>query len=154
MKKSYIVIFFILILIISGGYFVYNIFFPVAKSIEYPEVKQIYSINISSDNGVIEYSDIDQFTAISGYIVNAKATRIWSVNDVPNLPYYTIKIDTIDSNSTYIYFIYENSSKVYIEQSYYGVYIIDKEIINFVKWEYLKLMWLEHEAIKSNYKIK
>ncbi len=108
-------------------------FFPVAKSIEYPEVKQIYSINISSDNGVIEYSDIDQFTAISGYIVNARATRIWSVNDVPDLPYYTIKIETIDSNSTYIYFIYENNSKVYIEQPYYGVYIIDKEIINFVK---------------------
>lgn len=133
MKKSNIVIGFVLIFMISGGYSVYNNFFPVAKSIEYPEVEQIYSINISSDNGVIDYSYIDQFTILSSYIVNARATRIWSVNDVPNLPYNTIKIETIDSNKTYIYYIYENNSRVYIEQPYYGVYIIDKEIINFVK---------------------
>ena len=134
MKKSYIIIAFILIAIISGGYLVYNYFFPVAQSIEYPEVEQITSIIISSDNELIEYTDIAEFTAISSHIVNARATRIWSVYDAPTVfPYYTINIETVDNNSRYIYYIYEKNFKVYIEQPYYGVYVIDKKIINFVK---------------------
>lgn len=132
MKKSYIIIGFILIVIIFSVYWVFNLSFPVAKPIEYPNVEQINSINISAYNVRKDYIDVPTITTISKHIVNGRATRNWTVNDSPtDYPYYTVKVHTTDN--TYTYYIYEKSPMVYIEKPYYGIYAIDKKIVNFIK---------------------
>ncbi|MDF2544605.1 MAG: hypothetical protein K0S47_4323 [Herbinix sp.] len=131
-KKFYIIIIVSLVLIAYGGYSIYDYIFPKAKPIQYPEVKTIYSIEISSGDAVTQFKDISQIETISNYIVNAKATRKWSVNDTPvQRQYHTLSITTANDVRTYRYYMYEESSKLYIEQPYYGVYIVDKGMIDF-----------------------
>ncbi len=131
MTKKIIVTIIIFIAVISGGYYVYDSMFPVAKPIQCPSIEDISSINVSTgDNKESKILGTD-FARIIIYISNSKPTRIMSVNDFPVVrPSYKIEVST--GEKTFNYYVYENKNKVYVERPYEGIYIIDSQVINIV----------------------
>ena len=121
---------FIIIAVVGIGsvfYILFNSIFPVANSAEYPNQKDINSFSALYDNETIELSDMS-LGGILVYIKTAEPTRKMSVNDRPSTrPYFEIVVDT--EAQQYNYFIYEESNKIYLEIPYYGIYTIDKDIL-------------------------
>lgn len=132
MKKKSAAIATVLIVVILGGYYVYNNIFPVTKPIQHPSVEEIISINISTDDGNKESKILGtDFARVATYISNAKPTRIMSVNDSPTIrPYY--KIEVLAEVKMFNYYVYKDNNKVYIESPYEGVYIIDNQVFNII----------------------
>lgn len=132
MRKKNVIIIVIIFIVIVGGYYVYNDMFPVAKPIQHPSIKDITSINISTDNNSNETRILGtDFAKLVIHISNSKPTRIMSVNDVPSVgPYY--KIELLTEENVFNYYIYKDDNKVYIERPYEGVYIIDGEVLSII----------------------
>jgi uncharacterized protein YpmB len=132
LRKKNVIIVVIIFIIIIGGYYVYNDMFPVAKPIQHPSIKDITSINISTDNNSNETRILGtDFAKLVIHISNSKPTRIMSVNDVPSVrPYY--KIELLTEENVFNYYVYKDDNKVYIERPYEGVYIIDGEVLGII----------------------
>jgi hypothetical protein len=132
LRKKNVIIIVIIFIVIVGGYYVYNDMFPVAKPIQHPSIKDITSINISTDNNSNETRILGtDFAKLVIHISNSKPTRIMSVNDVPSVgPYY--KIELLTEENVFNYYIYKDDNKVYIERPYEGVYIIDGEVLSII----------------------
>lgn len=128
---SSIVVLFLVVAI--GSIKVYNDFFPMAESIQFPNIEEISQIEISKNDLNLKYNDKETIKAIAKCFMNARATRILSVNDTPPVKeYYTVNIISEDNSRVYTSFIYRENSKWYIEQPYWGVYEMDKDILPFL----------------------
>lgn len=117
------------LVIVIGGIKVYNDFFPMAKCIQFPDIERITSVKISKDDLVLKYSDNKNIKLIMGCLLNANATRILSVNDAPTVnEYYEVNVIEEDSNRYYTSYIYQENSIWYVEQPYWGVYEMGKDM--------------------------
>ena len=125
----------ILLLVLAiGAIKVYNDIFPMAKAIQLPDIEKISSIEISNGNTFIEYTDNRTIKTIMECFLDAKATRNLSVNDAPSVKeYYIVNIITEDGNRGYNSFIYLENLKWCIEQPYWGVYEMGKDMPLFLK---------------------
>ena len=93
--------------------------------------KYIYSIHVSHNSGESVQVKNDEIGLVTQHIPYAKPTRKWTVNEFPPVEdYYTIEIAA--SSRNYLYHIYEEDSRVFIEEPYYGVYTIDGKILEIV----------------------
>ena len=131
-KKSIIATIFIVLIL--GGYYIYNNMFPVAEPIQYPTIEDIISIDVITDDNKENKILGTDFASLVTYISNSKPTRIMSTNESPAIkPYYKIEIST--EGKTYNYYVYEDDKKLYIECPYEGIYTIDSEVVNIIfKW--------------------
>lgn len=117
-----------------GAIKIYNEIFPMAESIQFPNIEEISEIEISKNDLDIKYTDKEAIKTIAECFINAKATRILSINDAPSAKeYYIVNIIAEDNNRIYKSFIYQENSKWYIEQPYWGVYEMDKYILPFLE---------------------
>ncbi|TCT15620.1 uncharacterized protein DUF5300 [Natranaerovirga pectinivora] len=129
---SFIVVLFIVVAI--GAIILYNHFFPMAESIQYPSIETISAIEITNNNLEKKYTDNETIETISQYFLNAKATRTLSISDNPTKEeYYIVNIIAEDDSRLYKSYIYKENSKWYIEQPYWGVYRIDKDMLPFLE---------------------
>ena len=115
-----------------------NAMFPKALPINCPnpvnscnKEKHIFSIRVSHNGGEPVLVKNDEIGLVTQHIPNAKPTRRWSVNEVPAVEnYYTIEIAA--TSRTYLYHIYAEDSKVYIEDPYDGIYTVDEKLLDIV----------------------
>ena len=116
---------------VVGAGSVYQSVFPMAAPIDCPDLESITAISLIRDNDTSVVVETADFGELLHNISNTQPTRIWSVNDYPTAEnYYTMEIDT--SEREYRYFIYMESSQVYIESPYEGVYQADQQILELV----------------------
>lgn len=130
MKKKWFWIFIVtVIVLVVGGYLVYDSIFPKAEPLKLLKVSEADDIYIYDSNGnEIELSD-SEIEALCIYINTAESTRIMSVNDYPSVrPYYVVEIESVDRYFRYM--IYEENGKVYVELPYEGIYTIDEKVID------------------------
>ena len=128
-KKSIIATIFIVLIL--GGYYIYNNMFPVAEPIQYPSIEDIIAIDILTDDNKENKILGTDFASLVTYISNSKPTRIMSTNESPTItPHYKIEIST--EEKTYNYYVYEDDKKVYIERPYEGIYTIDSQVVNII----------------------
>lgn len=132
MIKKNVIIVIILVLAIVCGYYVFNLMFPIAKTIQYPLIEDVTSIKISPDNNNEGKKILGtDFVKVINHISNSKPTRIKSINDIPSVrPYY--KIELLTEENIFTYYIYKDNKKVYIERPYEGIYTINNKIINII----------------------
>lgn len=132
MKKVWLIVIIALFgLAVIGGYAVFDRTFPKADPIICPNVKDITAILLTQNNNTSAGIETPTFAQILQNILNAQPTRKMSVNDVPIAKtYYTVEIDT--PIRTYRYFIYTESSQVYIEIPYEGIYKANQQFFDFV----------------------
>lgn len=130
MKKSKIfvlAVLFLFVIAFAFGYFVYDSLFPLSKQIESPHPDTVLSYSAKDSNNTAYMIDIYTFY---DFILNAKPTRIMSVNDYPDVrPYYEVCVSATD-NRFYRYFLYSSNGNDYIESPYVGVYEIQNFKIN------------------------
>lgn len=130
MKKS-IIVATIFIVLILGGYYIYNNIFPVAEPIQCPTIEDIISIDVITDDNKENKILGTDFASLVTYISNSKPTRIMSTNESSTItPYYKIEISA--EGKTYNYYVYEDDKKVYIERPYEGIYTIDNKVVNII----------------------
>jgi len=130
-KRVMFVAIFILIMAVSGLILYTNIF-PLAEPIELPKVNGVYNIEIHKENIIIEHKGEKEIQEILSYFSNAKPTRIMTAHDRPIIrDYYTVNFYSKEDR-LYTSYIYNENSKWYIEQSYYGIYEVKDELIDFI----------------------
>ena len=88
-------------------------------------------VEIENADRVIEYTDTNTIRDISKYILDARATGKYTLNDFPLVSDY-IAIYVSTKERTYRYFIYKENCNLYLEQAYHGVYKINSRILNFL----------------------
>jgi hypothetical protein len=121
------------LVVVIGTLKAYDYFLPMAKPIEFPNLEKISVIEISKNHLDIKYTDKETIKKIAECLLNAKATRILTVNDYPSAKeYYVVNIIGEDSDRLYRMFIYKENSKWYIEQPYWGVYAVKKNKLFFI----------------------
>lgn len=109
-----------------------NQIFPLANQIEYFEVEKIKSITIQKGESTVNYCDDFDIQSISELIFMSEPTRKRSTHDMPIVPnYITLTIHLLE-NDSYTYYLYEVNSIWYVEQSYYGIYVIDQSIVPYI----------------------
>lgn len=120
------------IVVVAGGWYMFNEIFPMAKPIRTPQIKEINSISVAVNNDEefeIEGVDLEELLE---HMQTAKPTREQSVNDYPPIGYGFYRIEVSTPEMEYRYFVYERGEQVYIEMPYEGVYIADSWIFDFV----------------------
>ena len=130
MKKKWFWIFIVMVIVlVAGGYLVYDSIFPKAEPLKLLKISETDDVYIYDSNGnEIELSD-SEIEALFIYINTAESTRIMSVNDYPSVrPYYVVEIESVDRYFRYM--IYEENGKVYVELPYEGIYTIDEKCID------------------------
>lgn len=128
----------LLILVLGLVILCFYAIYPKAPPIDCPnpanswdKEKYIYSIHVSHNSGESVQVKNDEIGLVTQHIPYAKPTRKWTVNEFPPVEdYYTIEIAA--SSRNYLYHIYEEDSRVYIEDPYDGVYTIDGKILEIV----------------------
>lgn len=69
-----------------------------------------------------------------------KYTNKGSVNDTPSVDdYYCIKICD-NENNVYVYYVYENNYRYYLEQPYCRIGIVEDSLFNFVESSFILSM--------------
>ena len=112
--------------------------FPKAPPISCPnpanswgKEKNIFSIHVSHNGGEPVPVKNDEIGLVTQHIPYAKPTRRWSVSEIPAAEnYYTIEIAA--TSRTYMYHIYAEDSKVYIEDPYVGIYTVESKLLDIV----------------------
>ncbi len=119
----------VLLVVLIGGYAVYNHIFPVAAPVSCPDFDSVVCINsFTSGDESIELTDTDSEKLFT-YISSAKPTRRMSVNDFPTVrPYYRIELET--NEKIYTYYIYMEYGEAYVEAPYEGIYAADEAVFN------------------------
>ena len=117
--------------ILIGGYIAIDHIFPVAGPIPVPPAEEITSIRICEEWAGSGEVEPEHYSWILDSLNSSKPTRKMSVNDYPTVkPYYSVTIDTPDR--TYHYYLYTDNSQVYIESPYNGIYITDRQLLDFI----------------------
>ena len=119
----------LIIIIISGAWLAIDRFFPKAEALEVPHYDGVIAVSLSDNKG--NAADIDKtvFEGILHCISGATPTRQMSVNDYPGAEaYYVIRVETDERQ--YCYFVYEDSSRIYIESPYEGIYKAGAELLD------------------------
>ena len=131
-KKTIVIIVAVLVVLVLGGYMMYDNIFPKAKPIKQLELSMLESVALfDNDENEIVLTDTELQKLIT-YINAAEATRTMSVNDYPSVrPYYVLEIKTAERRFGYM--IYEDNGTAYVELPYEGVYKIDREAIEIIK---------------------
>lgn len=120
-------------MIISALILYINIF-PLAKPIELPIANEVYGVEIKKENIMESYTDDVEILDILNCFSNAKPTRMITTNERPIVSeYYTVNFYS-RKDRLYTLFIYNENSKWYIEQPYYGVYEIKKGLLDFLPY--------------------
>lgn len=124
---------FIFTVIISALILYMNVF-PLAKPIELPIADEVYIVEIKKENIMEKYTDDKEILEILNCFSNAKPTRIITAHERPIVSeYYTINFYSKE-DGLYTSFIYNENSKWYIEQPYYGVYEMKKGLLDFLPY--------------------
>ncbi|AKL96979.1 hypothetical protein CACET_c35480 [Clostridium aceticum] len=119
---------------IISALILYINFFPLAKPIELPIVNEIYAVEIKKEHIMEKYIDDKEILEILNCFSNAKPTRIITTHERPIISeYYTINFYSKEDR-LYTSFVYNENSKWYIEQPYYGVYEIRKGLLDFLPY--------------------
>ena len=93
-----------------------------------PAVDEIDSIEITAINGSqVSYSDKEWIEQLLSVFLQAEATTLQSIQDVPNVENYG-KVDISNNGGITTVFYYVDSGKYYIEQPYQGIYETDVDI--------------------------
>jgi len=99
-----------------------------AEPIVLPAVDEIDSIEITAINGSqVSYSDKEWIEQLLSVFLQAEATTLQSIQDVPNVENYG-KVDISNNGGITTVFYYVDSGKYYIEQPYQGIYETDVDI--------------------------
>ena len=134
MKKitKFIIMFTFTVLI--GISVLYVSVFPLAKPIELPIMNEVFVVEIEKENTITRYTNDMEILEILKILSNVKPTRIITTHDRPMArEYFTINFNT-QGDRLYTSYIYNENSKWYIEQPYYGVYEIKKGLIDFLTY--------------------
>lgn len=132
MKKIIIFIASFILVVIIGALILYMNTFPLARPIELPEVNEVHTVEITEEISTKKYTDHKEILEILNCFLNAKPTRIMSVNETPNVrKLYTVNFFSKEDR-LYTSYIYNKNSKWYIEQPYYGVYEIKENLLDFL----------------------
>ena len=120
-----------LVLFISAIIFagvIFNRVFPLANALEVP-TEDIISVTFSRDETetVLDENSISDFLK---ELSESKPTRKMSVNDYPGVECCTVTINT--AYSRYIYFVYEENGRQYVEMPYVGIYKVDSEMLQMI----------------------
>ncbi|MDD3252377.1 MAG: DUF5301 domain-containing protein [Lachnospiraceae bacterium] len=103
-----------------------------ADPIVLPDENSIQSVDITVDDELVNFTDIEWIKQCMSNIANAQATAKESVNDMPQVDDY-IKIDINTNNAVSTLFVYEKNDKYYIEQAYQGIYETDSSFYEMLK---------------------
>lgn len=99
-----------------------------AEPIVLPAVDEIDSIEITAINGSqVSYSDKEWIEQLLSVFLQAEATTLQSIQDVPNVENYG-KVDISNNGGITTVFYYVDNGKYYIEQPYQGIYETDVDI--------------------------
>ena len=128
MKKIFLIVLVVFVVLVTGAYLAYDSIFPKAGPIKQLKLSEIDTIYIYNNNEIeIEMSDVE-IEELFTYINVAEPTRRMSVNDYPSVrPYYVIEIESFDRYFRYM--IYEENGEVYVELPYEGIYVMDAKAI-------------------------
>lgn len=138
MKRSWMIaITVFLLIVVTGGYMVFDQTFPKADSIHCPDIESIEKITLVKNDGSSIKVENTDFGELLHHIRNAQPTRRMSVNDAPYTKvYYIIQIDTSDRQ--YRYYVYRESSQVYIEMPYTGIYKTSDQFLDVVAENFIE----------------
>lgn len=102
------------------------------SQIKLPLTDNISSIEIAGGlkDTIITNKDMIEFFIQK--VVEATPTSKQSIQDVPTVSEYT-RVDFISSGNILSIFIYQDNSKWYIEQPYYGIYETNENILKLLK---------------------
>ncbi len=130
MKKIwFIVVVVFLCASVIGGYTLLDSIFPKADAISCPPSESISSVSLTQSGNSSVTAEAEDFEELLHNIRSALPTRRMSVNDSPSVKdYYTLSFET--SEREYRYFIYKESSQVYIELPYEGIYRSDRQVLD------------------------
>lgn len=103
-----------------------------AEPIVLPPIEQISSIEIAGGIQDLIVTDVDVIASIVHKIDEAAPTSKPSVQDVPTVSEY-IRIDFISDGNLSSVFLYEENSKLYVEQAYHGVFETDESFLKLIK---------------------
>ena len=132
MKKSLIATIVILLIVVIGGYFIFDGIFPKANPIQYPKIDDINSISLEQNDDILISIETKGFEELLHHIANAKPTRKMSVNDYPTVrTYYKVAIDTTERE--YRYYVYIEDGYVHIETPYEGIYKSDQQFYDLIE---------------------
>ncbi len=109
-------------------------YFPKADPILYPDIDNVTEINICKklDDSKISIVDRTDMKTMINILRNGEPTRNASVNDTPCADnYYSIEI--CEDDVRYLYYLYEENGKTYIESPYEGVYRVNNDGLYFVE---------------------
>ena len=120
----------LLTIVLLGGYYVYNDMFPKAGPIPYPDAGMIDEVTITmGEQTMPTYGE--EADLVLEFIRHGKPTRRMSVNDHPYVSvWYQIRIETPERN--YVYYLYQEDGKTWIELPYEGIYEVAPEFLNYV----------------------
>ncbi len=120
--------------VVIGAIVIYNNIFPLAEPIKLPTASEVYAIEIKKENISEQYTSDKEIAEILGCLSKAKATRIITAHERPVVrEYYTVNFYSKEEWQ-YTSFVYKENFKWYIEQPYYGVYEIEKELADFLPY--------------------
>ncbi len=130
--KKLLRILFLLALIVGlvFGTYLYLSLFPKAEPLQYPDAESVSSVSVAKNRAAdaVTLSAEDRATML-GYIESAEPTRKQSLNDSPYVtPYYRVALAT--EERTYIYYVYEEDGRTYLESPYEGIYRIEGAAID------------------------
>ncbi len=135
-RKIIIILSIILVLciaLLSGGIYLYNEILPMAKPIQTPEIHSVQSVFLSRSKTSMSISmDANGWESLFSQISEVKPTRIQAWNDYPTAqPYYCIEIQTADR--AYLYFVYKDGNRIYVEVPYEGIYETNANVLHTVQ---------------------
>lgn len=92
-----------------------------------PQIDDITSVDITVGKNKVNHTDKAWISEIISDISSSEPTSKESIQDTPQVENY-IKIDFQFKTGTSILYVYEDSSKYYIEQPYQGIYKTDSQL--------------------------
>lgn len=133
-KKIMLISICFIVAMIIGAIILYINIFPLAGPIELPTASEVYAIEIQKENILEKYTNDKEIAEILSCFSKAKATRIITAHERPlGREYYTVNFYSKEE-WLYTSFVYKGNSKWYIEQPYYGVYEIEKGLVDFLPY--------------------
>ena len=108
-------------------YISFSCMWKKADPITLPQIDDITSVDITVGENKVNHTDKAWISEIISDISSSEPTSKESIQDTPQVENY-IKIDFQFKTGTSILYVYEDSSKYYIEQPYQGIYKTDSQL--------------------------
>ena len=132
MKKIWIALIILATFTIGFATFTFFSLFPKAPELEPPEDEQIVYCTLEIQNGASTLL-VEQRETLLEYMKEARATRKMSANEIPDASKYyriTLMVDEGKLQRPYVYYVYQEGGRLYLEVPYQGIYRVDAGILD------------------------